>query len=435
MSSPPGESALSPEPTVGASLVRTALAIAGTRVLLLVSGVVTSVLIARALGPEGRGQYAVLVAIAGTAVVLGHSSIEQAQVFLVGRGADMSVLSANAVWLGTLLGILVAGVTALVTVALEYPNPRAFQQPALPIALLAVPLSIVVLLTNGLLVLSGRTRVLNRSMLLSGAVQFVLLVIAAIAHRLTVTTVVLAWTLSAGTPLLLTLHALRPHRAHISPGLAREAFGFGIRYHGAMVSRFLLLRVDVLILAAMKDDRSVGLYALAVTLIELTNVATDAVSTAVLQRQTHLPLALSARLTARVVGLSGGLAAIAATALLALSPTLVPLVFGQNFRDCVPALFALGPGVVALAMARSASSYLLRHNRPLVNSAIAFAALAVNATLNLALIPRWGIVGCGLASSVAYVLLAIGHLIWLRQTAGLTSRDFKPDLAGLLRRD
>jgi O-antigen/teichoic acid export membrane protein len=100
-------------------------------------------------------------------------------------------------------------------------------------------------------------------------------------------------------------------------------------------------------LGAIKDDRVVGLYALAVTLIELTNLVTDAVSTAVLQRQTNLPLEESGRFTAQVVGLSGVLAVLAATGLLATSPTLVPLVFGEDFRGTLPALFALAPGVVA----------------------------------------------------------------------------------------
>lgn len=77
---------------------------------------------------------------------------------------------------------------------------------------------------------------------------------------------------------------------------------------------------------------------------------------------------------------------------------------------------------------------LLRRNRPLVNSVLTLTALAVNVTLNLVLIPRWGIVGTGVGSSIAYVLLAVSYLVWLRRAANLTVRDFRPGLPELLRR-
>jgi O-antigen/teichoic acid export membrane protein len=414
------------------SFVRTTLALVGTRVAVLVSGLIASVLMTRILGPEGRGQYAVVVAMVGAAVAIGHCSVEQSQVYLAGRGANIKALTANAMVLALILGTVAAGMTALVAVVFAYPYRGALGHPALPIALLAIPVTMIVLWTNGLLILEGRTRVMNRAVLLGGLVQVALYVGMAVAHRFTVTTVVLAWTLATAVPLLLTLPGLRPRRVDIRIRLAREAIGFGLRYHLSLVSFFLLLRIDVLMLGAIKDDRAVGLYALAVTLIELTNLVTDAVSTAVLQRQTSLPLEESGRFTARVVGLSGVLAVVAAAGLVAASPALVPLIFGADFRGSLPALFALAPGVVALAMARSAGGYLLRRNRPLVNSVIALTALGVNVALNLLLIPLWGIVGTGVASSIAYILLSGSYLTWLRHAAGVGIGDFRPRLTELL---
>lgn len=415
------------------SFVRTTLALVGTRVAVLVSGLIASVLMTRILGPEGRGQYAVVVAMVGAAVAIGHCSVEQSQVYLAGRGANIKALTANAMVLALILGTVAAGMTALVAVVFAYPYRGALGHPALPIALLAIPVTMIVLWTNGLLILEGRTRVMNRAVLLGGAVQVVMYMGLAITHRLTVTSVLLAWTLTTAVPLLLTLPALRPRRVDIRVKLARKAIGFGLRYHLSLVSFFLLLRVDVLMLGAIKDDHAVGLYALAVTLIELTNLVTDAVSAAVLQRQTNLPLDESGRFTARVVGLSGLLAVLAATGLVVASPALVPLVFGDDFRGSLPALFALAPGVVALAMARSAGGYLLRRNRPLVNSLIALTALGANVILNLWLIPLWGIAGAGVASSIAYILLAGSYLMWLRRAAGLALREFQPGIVDLLR--
>jgi multisubunit Na+/H+ antiporter MnhB subunit len=70
--------------------------------------------------------------------------------------------------LGLLLGSVVACATALVAVGYSYRYDRALNQLALLFALLAIPLTIVVLWTNGLLILEGRTRVMNRAVMVGG---------------------------------------------------------------------------------------------------------------------------------------------------------------------------------------------------------------------------------------------------------------------------
>lgn len=408
------------------SLARAAADVAGTRIVLLVLGLGVSVLIARALGPAGRGEYALVVAVSATAVTLGHLSIEQAQVYLTSTGAGLRRLAANAVALGLVLGCLaVAGVFALSALT-GYPAQEVESLLALGLGLAAVPFSMVALYANGLLVLEGRTDLVNRAALLGGGAQTALLVALGFAGRLTVTVVVAAWLLNAVLPLVVSLRHLRPSPQQLSWRLARQEAGLGLRYHGGLASLYLLLRVDVLMLAALRSDREVGLYALAVTLVELTNIATDAIATVVLRRQTTSSLADAALFTARVVGLTLVLALVAVLGLVLISPLFVPLVYGQAFSGAVPALFALAPGVVALAATRSAGGYLLRLNRPWTVTALAFTAMLVNVSLNLVLIPVLGIVGASVSSSVAYTLLAGAYVVWLRRSARLRWSSFSP---------
>lgn len=410
------------------SLARRAVGLAATRVVLLVTGTAASVLVSRALGPSGRGQYAFAVAVAATSVALAHASVEHAQVYLSSTGTQVRRLAANAVALALLLGLLTVGAVLAASLLTGYPSHDVFHDGPLLLAVATVPAQILVLYANGLLVLLGRTDLLNRGALLGGVAQCTLLFALAATGRLSVLMVVVSWTLSGVLPLAVSLPFLRPRRADLSFTTARQELATGLRYHGGLASLFLLLRVDVLLLAALTDDRAVGLYALAVGLIELTNVATDAVATAVVQRQTTATLADAALLTARVVGLTLVLALVAATGLSLASPFLVPLVYGGQFRDAVPALLALAPGVLALAASRSAGGYLIRLNRPWTVTGLATGALAVNVAANLVLIPRTGIVGAGLASSAAYTLLAGAYLTWLRRAGDLQVADFAPRL-------
>jgi O-antigen/teichoic acid export membrane protein len=418
------------------NLARAALGVAATRATLLLLGTVASVVVARVLGPAGRGQYAFVVAVAAIAIALGHASIEQAQVFLVSTGRSVRRLAANAVAIGLSLGTGVAALLVLSSAVLGYPSEDIRRDLPMLLALAAVPVSMVVLYANGLLVLEGRTDLLNRGALLAGIAQVLVLGLFAATGRLTVTVVVAAWLLNAALPLLVSLPSLRPRRQDLSWPLARRELATGMRYHGGLASLYLMLRVDILILAALTDDAAVGLYALAVGLIELTNIAADAVATVVLRRQTTSSLDDAALLTARVVGVTVVLAGAAAAALAAISPLLVPLVYGRPFSGAVPALLALAPGVLALAATRSAGGYLVRLDRPWLVTSFAGSALAVNVALNLALIPTLGIVGAGIASSISYLLLAGAYLTWLVRAAQLPPSAFRPriHLRAMLRR-
>jgi O-antigen/teichoic acid export membrane protein len=407
-------------------LARAAITVAGTRVTLLVIGTVVSVVVARSLGPNGRGEYAFVIAVAAVAIAVAHLSVGQAQVYLASIGRDVRSLASNAVPVALGLGLLAIVVVIGSSLLVGYPSKAPFSNPSLLFGLAAVPPSILVLYTNGLLVLAGRIKALNRSALFAGLLQCLLLGLLAFLHELTVATVVLVWTVNACLPLVLSLPVLKPRWASWSWSVAREELTIGLRYHTGMSSLYLLLRIDVLLLAGLRSDREVGLYSLAVALIELTNVATDAVATVVTRRQTNLAMADAAALTARVVGLSVILAAVVSTALALASPLLIPVVYGDVFRGAVPALIALVPGVLALAATRAAGGYLIRLNRPGIVTLLTAGALIVNVACNLALIPRFGIVGAGLASSLAYIILAAAYLGWMYKAANLTLTQFMP---------
>src|SRR3989442_8842856 len=56
-----------------------------TRVFLIGAGVVASVMVARALGPEGRGLYAVAGALAGVGVQFGNLGLHSANTYFAAR--------------------------------------------------------------------------------------------------------------------------------------------------------------------------------------------------------------------------------------------------------------------------------------------------------------------------------------------------------------
>jgi O-antigen/teichoic acid export membrane protein len=389
----------------------------------------TGVVIARTLHPEGRGTYAVAVALANATTALGHLSVGPAHVGLWPGRRD--AVTANSVLLGPVLGVLAAAAALTMVASGATGLGAAVDSGLLIVTLLAVPPAVTVLYLNNVLVLNARVGIVDRAMLLASVLQCGGLLAAATAGRLTVTWVVWIWTVTSAVPLLLLLPAARPPMRHLDLRLARRALSLGIRYHAGSASTYLTYRLDVLILGAMASTTSVGLYALAVTLAELIRLPTDALARASLSRQAAGDLAAAAGATIRATRASVLLAAVSVGGLCTVAPTLVPVAYGTDFAGCVPALFGLAPGLFVLCAGRQVNAYLLRLNRPLTMSAMSVTVLMVNVAVNLMLIPRWGIIGCSLASSVSYGLITAMQLTQFCRATGTPVRRLLPGTAEL----
>jgi O-antigen/teichoic acid export membrane protein len=243
--------------------------------------------------------------------------------------------------------------------------------------------------------------------------------------------VVALWAVSVTAPLAVLAPAVRPRPRHWDRALAREAVGRGLRYHPGLASLFLLFRSDILILDGLTTTAAVGLYSLAVSLAELTRVVTDAIAQIALPGQLGPDDRDAAAATSAIARLTGAVALVSVGLMCAAAPMLIPLVYGASFAGSVPALLALAPGLLALGATRPLGAYLLRLDRPGFASALSIAALAVNVTLNFALVPLYGIVGSAVASSIAYAVLAGLQARWFLRATGTSPRDLLPGPAEL----
>jgi O-antigen/teichoic acid export membrane protein len=398
------------------------------RAVSLVLGGLSGVVIARALQPEGRGAYYVIVTIAGIALSVGHLSIEQSHVWLWSRTENRAALAANSVVLGLFVGTL-AAIAATATVAVLGPDvvPVA-SYGLLAVALTVIPCGMTVLYLNNVLVLRSRVDVVNRAAMLAGLLQCSALLLLGAMTRLSPGWVVGLWALSVAAPLAVLLPASRPRLRQYDASLAYRALGRGLRYHLGLASLFLLFRSDILILDGLTTTTAVGLYSLAVSLAELTRVGTDAIAQVALPRQMDNDHDGAIAVTARTTRFTAIFAVGSVCLMCAAAPIVIPVVYGSAFSGSVPSLFALAPGLLALGTTRPIGAFLLRLDRPLLGSAMSVAALLINVVLNLVLIPDYGIVGSAVASSIAYIMLAGMQGAWFLRATGTPLRQLLPGL-------
>lgn len=402
-------------------------------------GFIGSVVIARALQADGRGAYAYLIALTTTAMSVGHMSIEAAFVQRWDRDAHDSLFGAS-----LLIALMAGSVAALATGALEVTGlltlPAGAPAAMLVVALATLPFLLASLYANAVLTNQGRIDRLNSIALVTAVLQVAVLLGLASLDLLTVSSVIVVWAISTVFPLALQVPSLLR-----APGIARPRFGtlrglirVGLRYHLGSVALALILRVDILILAPRVDVAQVGIYSLAVTLAELAGVAANAAAQAGVTHQLgvstedHRVVAFTASLARTTLII----AVFLLVGLLLIAPFAVTAVFGPSFEGTTIAIVCLAPGIVGLALQRPIGLFLTRLERPAYFSAAMAIGLGANVLMNLALIPRLGIVGAGLASSLSYVGIGVWASVWFLNATDAEPSDLVPrtdDLRRLMR--
>ena len=398
-----------------------------TKMTLVVLGTTASVVISHTLGPQGRGAYYVVTTIASTAIVLGGLSLDQAQITMWRHPGNRLAVTANSVLLGPITGLVATAATAALVLGLGPHLVPISSLGLLAAGLAGVPVGTTVIYVVNVLTLRSRMDVVNRGYLVGAAAQCLPLVLLGISGKLSVAWVVIVWSLSSVLQLAILLRAIHGTNAKLNLLHARRTVGMGLRYHAGTVAYYLLLRVDIFILNALEPTTAaVGLYSLAVTLAELTKLVTDSLIPVMMPQQVETGDSRAASVTAATVRVSTLVSCGAVAAMCLAAPPLIPLVYGPTFRGASSALLALAPGLLALGAAKPISTYLLRLSRPVPMSLVFLAGLVLNLGFNFALIPRFGIVGASIASSVAYIILATAQTVWFVTATGTRARDLIP---------
>ncbi|MDQ4049477.1 MAG: oligosaccharide flippase family protein [Actinomycetota bacterium] len=400
-----------------------------------------SILVARGLGPVGRGLYYLPITAAATVLVLVHLGLEGSNTFFVSeRRFTLRQVAAASTFLAPISGVIGAfGLTALYALTddslLKGVSWEAF---LIPTALL--PLQLHMLWAINVFTLGGRVVRAQLAQCAGALLQFLMLLPVVLTGDLTLLYALASYGVFIAVPWLMLVVWSRPF-APLRPALDRELLrklvGFGLKLQLGQVFIFLLFRADVLLVNLMLGPRDVGIYSLTVIFAEAVMLLTLPLMLAALPLQASMSIQDAGALSFKAARFNG----VFATALSALAAATmwlaIPLLYGDDFAAAYVALVALLPGVVAVSMARPLGNWLVRQERPWVLTGFGAAAFTTNVALNVLLLPVVGIVGASLASSAAYIGLTGAMVAWGLRSAGLGAREAlvptREDIASLRR--
>ncbi len=395
------------------SLTRIIGGFSAINALFMVAGIVSGPLQARALGPSGRGALAAItvpLTIAPLLIGLGLGAYASR---ISARGAQLAVVIGTT---GTLLvgiGAVVAGLSGQLASLFSGGRETVYLYLVIGFALMPFSLFTYLLWSVNQGLERWRPIAINRLMppLLGTAVLVVLFVL----NRLTVGTaavIFLGTSIAAQVPLFGVMRGMS--RPVFDRQVAREALTFGLPAWVALLGGYANLRLDQLLMIRLTSSKELGFYAVATTLASFSFILTASLQTVIVARTARGDQELAQRATRLTMVVVGAATVVAA----ALTPIVLPALFGQDFQPAVSMALILLAAGVPFAGAQVLAAVLTAWGNPRAPANAQLGALVITVPGLLLLIPPLGGRGAALVSLGAYSVSFVVQVFAARRIIG-----------------
>lgn len=392
------------------------------------TGVLVSILTARALGPEGRGQWALALLIPFFLGLLSDMGLGVSGIALLRefprRGSE--IVTAILLIGSTGSALSIALFWALYPLGLDALFAGVPLQVVAVASAAALPSTVAAHLRSCLIML-GDLRAANVLVAAHSGLMLALLTLvfgfvsADVLSAIMVYGSALVIGVLAGLWRLASFHAVR---LRLDLSVLGQLLALGWRAHVATIGLFLCFRADLSLVNYWVGIKGAGYYSVALSLSEALRGVPEAVQASLLSRlsasrgQPALDLtAVAARVSLTVT------AALAITAAV-IAVWLVPALFGRGFSRAVAPFWLLLPGSLALAVSYVVGSPLMLHGCVSTNAAAAWAAFVTLVVVDAFLIPRYGIEGAALGSSLSYAVMTVWQVSVYCVRFGVPVRQF-----------
>jgi O-antigen/teichoic acid export membrane protein len=377
-----------------------------------------SVVVARMVGTEGRGLYALAVSVTAMAWPIAGGGLNHAATWQIGRGADPHrIATLNHLWS---LGVAVVGGAVALTVLGRCGGlPDGDLLLVVLAASAIVPAMVYCELTRGLLLGGKRVLAFN-----GVGVAAILTLLAAnlVLLRHGTRQVLVALTIAYWLPAVVIglLYLLRLGRARLPDrALLGSSLSYGSRALGVVVAEATLLRADLLLMAIWVPIADIGIYSTADQATHMVALLGIVAGRMMLAESANDP---TGRSSGRKLGLAARLlmtcTAAVGVAAAATAWFLIPAVFGPDFAPAYLGVLILMPAALAKGLYALFSTWLLGRAvlRPVIVAGVVAIVFDLVAVALLAGPLGWR--GVALAKTLAYLIQAAITIRGYRATEG-----------------
>ncbi len=406
---------------------RDVIGVFNSNVFSIIAGLLSSIILARVLGPDQFGIYSALIIIPMIIVSLTHLGIRGSAIFHVGKAKfDRDELVSTVVVLliiASLIGIFISGIAYWL-----YDGP-SFTWLMIGLVLLVIPGRLAIIYFGGVFLGNDEINKSNRMNWITNGIQLAMIVLLVWVFSFGILGAVISFLISAtivGVYGLILLSKEYRIRLRIHKEIIISLLRLGVLFSVAFFILQLNYRIDILLLEKLRNATEVGIYSIGASVAEQLWQLPLAVGIVVFSRTANTEDRREMiDMTGVLMRLSFIFSILIALIMFFLVPILVPLIFGDEYIPSIRIIQFILPGIIMVVMFRILSGHLAGLGRPEVTLYAFLPALVINILLNLWWIPDYGGEGAAMATNISYLFGSFVYLL-------LYSRILKVPLKDIL---
>lgn len=397
-----------------------------TNILLLFTAVATTIITSRTLGTEGKGILAVSTNVLSFSLVIFGLGFTAANVYFVGENKENTRKI-------TFINIVVSGLSILVLIPLYFLNAKysfgifkGIDNLILIIVMISVPfLNLKTCLIN---VILGLQEIIEYNKInLIDKLLTLLMLAAAIFLNKSPVSVIISNSLAVVIILLLALSKINKRSEGtytFDMGIFKRMIGYGMKAQVGNLVQLLNYRVNIFIINYFLAIDQVGIYSNAVALGETLWQVSGSIATVIFpmtsgsKNKEELKYFIN-----KVTRISFSLILIFSVILALISDKVIYILFGKDFMNASKALLLLLPGISIFSISNILANYMAGIAKIQYNIYSSLISFVFTMIFNILLVPRLGINGAAIATSLSYVVFTVCAVCFYKHITKSKVRD------------
>ena len=400
-----------------------------TQGLIFIFSVGISVIIARILGPEGRGIYSLAILLPSFLVYFSSFSIGQASIFYLGKRKypPKEVLGNNIIYtflisiFATIIGLIIIfffGDKSFPGVEIKY----------LFLALFLLPGQFFFGYISSILLGLQEFKKYNFISFFRVFLLLVLVGIFLLGFRFGIVAAIIAEVLAFFIACIVLFFLVKKETSGISLKLNKDyfkdSFLYGIKVCSGNILSFLHYRIGIWLINIFLNPVMVGFYSISIGLSEKIWIISDSIGTVLFPKISSENDEVKLKeFTPFVFRNVLFIATLIAILLFATGYWLITLLYSEAFLNSIQPFQILLIGTVAISGWKILENDLKGRGRPMINTYVTGISVVLNIILNILWIPKFGISGVAWAASISYTIGLLITLIIYCEISGNSITD------------
>jgi len=389
-----------------------------SRIILIILGLLSNIMITRYLGVENYGIYSLSLIIIALSTQFGNFGLHAANIYYVAKKKMLlGMLLKNSIVFSIVSGTTMSII--IYFISLFYPDVINLDIFTLLIIMIVIPISLMLLFTKNLLIGIGKIKLDNKISIYTRVLTILLLLLSISFFTLDIKVALGIFVIGIIVSLVFTLRTLKKdviYRYKLSSKLMKNISGFGMKAYMSALFAFLVLKSDLFFVNYYLSKSELGYYSLAVSFIDYIYMLPVVIGTILFQKLSSMKSNQQKYETMKK--LSFYFTIIYAIFLLGIyltSDFLITTLYGNDFLKSVMPINILLIAIFFMGINTIVQQYLATTGFPRELIYFWIIGLFINILLNILYIEQYGLYAVSISTVISYLIVCFLSILRIKK--------------------